>query len=319
MLEFADLLPNTNLLNILNIEPPSGYSKRHSNSLSSIINSPLNILSIKTMTESHADFNSVLKKMNDAYQRSRYTDNDERIFDMWLKLYNFTDESAMLNVLLDRNSELVVGGHFADLANYMFLTNRKTINHVEMEEWITVSPYIDIHKSQVPFNRLSGNDALSKSLNMMSTNYSISEVLNIMFMNYESQYNLFVQQDLNIGASLSSNVINTTVYQMLMIYYYQVVKEIKKSDPNSCLRLQEFMDYDTRQEFYSVVYRLSFFGNPDLYNSFESLEVADLYETLDGLIDKIQILITSDIPVSAWKDFVGLPNMWLNTLVKSDV
>ena len=287
--------------------------------MSSIVNSPLNVLSLKKLYEnSSQDFSAVINQLTEAYKRSRYIDSDEKVFDMWLKLHSFNDEATMLNMLIDRNSDLVVGGQFADLANYMFLTNRKSISNVDVEEWITDNPYIDVHKSQVPYNRLAGADPLSKALNVMSTNYSMSEVLNIMFMNYESQYELFVKEDLHIGGSLTSNVMNTTVYQMLMIYYYQIVKEIKKADASNSLRLQEFTDYSNRQHFYSMVHKLSFLGSPELYNSFESFEVADLYETLDNLIDKIQILITSDVPIKNWEELIELPNMWLVSLVKSD-
>ena len=318
MIDFVSLLPSKQLLNIVDITTSEGYTKKNSYN-HSIIYSPLTVLSFQKLYSQHGDFNNVVKQMRDIFSQSSYTFSEDVIFDVWLKMFGFTDEASFLYFMHQENPELVIGSNFSDLANYMFLTSRSKFTQMDAEEWIIASEHIDIHKKQTPFNNLQDRDAFSNALNMMSSNYSISEVLNVMFMVYESQHDLFLKENIEISDFLNSKIINSTIYQMLIIYYYTVVKEIRQADSSKSLRLKEFTDYDSRQEFYSFVYSLSFLGNKNLYNSFETLNVLELYETLDeNVIDRVHILMNSKIPIKQWKDYTDVPCFWLKSLIHDE-
>lgn len=316
MIDFVSLLPSKQLLQIADIPTSEGYTKR--NTLNhSIIYSPLTILGFQKLYNKNKDFNTVIKHMHDVFSQSKYVFGEDVIFDVWLKMYGFDDEASFLYFMHQENPELIIGANFSDLASYMFLTGRSKFTSMNMEEWIIASEHIDIHKKQTPFNNLQDKDVFSNALNIMSSNYSISEVLNIMFMAYESQYDLFLKQNIDVSEFLNSKIINSTIYQMLIIYYYTVSKEMRKADPNSSLRLKEFLDYETRQEFYSFIYGFSFTGNQNFYSSLENMNVLDLYEALDdNIINRVHLLVNSEIPIKQWKEYSDVPLFWLKSLIE---
>ena len=316
MVSLPDLLFNKNLLDIIGVETPSGYSKKHVQKFS-IMDSPLSVLSFKKLNSSYHNLISINEKMHDILAETKYVYHEDIIFDVWLKLYGLEDEASYFSFLhQNNNNNLIIGSHFADIVNYMFLTNRKHISQIDDSEWLINNHFLDLNKAQTPFNGLDSKDRFAYAINIMSMNYSISEIINIMFMDYESQYKLFIDEEVNVNSFLDTKIINNTTYQMLIIYYYNVLKQIKRADPKDCLRIKEFMDYDKRQMVYKNIYSLTFSGNPEMYYGFKNLNVMDVYNAIDfNIVNRISVLTESNIPADEWEEYINLPYEWIKNIV----
>lgn len=313
MEDFSELLPSRNIIDIIGVEAPDGYNKKYFNH-NSITSSPLNVLAIKVLSEQGYKFNDYIKLLRDAYSKNFYTDFNEKIIDTWFNLYRLEKPASDFKHLVENNKDIMVSYYFADLANYMFLTNRNDLEHILMAEWLHYLPELHIHKTHASYNRLADTSAFSRVINIMSSNYSISEIMNIMFMNYESNYKFFT--DNITDDKITPIMVNNTAYQMLMIYYYQVAKEIRHEDPNNSLRLKEFMNHDLRQEFYRFVASLCYENNKSLYIYEDGMSDGEYYLKLEDIVDIVHIFIISNIPVTEWFQFEGLPKDWVATIVK---
>lgn len=310
MLQFSDLLPSKQLLDILEICPPKGYSKRATTS-NCIVHSPVTLLGFLKMNEQYGGLPSMMNHLSQIFDSSEYANYDAKIFDMWFRTHLIDDGYILLNNFLKIKDSLFLINNFSDLANYVYLTNRKKVEQIDMSEWLINSPFIKIHNTAPEtFNNID------TTLDIMSSNYSISEVINVMYMNYESHYKLFIDEDINVNSHINSVSLNNVVYQMLMIYYYYVLKEITRPDSNKCLRLKEFTDYDTRQLVYKNIYDLSFMGNPNMYQDLAGLDSDDVYHFMDDrIVAKFFLLVGSNVPVSEWLNLMPLPTEWIRSMV----
>ena len=311
MLQFSTLLPSKNLLDILEICTPEGYSKREMSGYS-LIHSPVTLLGFIKMHEQYVSLSELINILSEHFKTSKYKSQDDKIFDMWFKMHLIDDGVVLFENFLKVKESLFLVNNFSDLANYIYLTGRDKVEQIQPEEWLNNSSYIKLHNTvyDSPKN-------FDTTLNIMSSNYSISEVINIMYMSKESKYKLFIDEEINLSSSINSISLNNVVYQMLMIYYYYVMKEIVRPDKNRCLRLKEFASFETRQLLYSIIYDLSFMGNPDFYYELSDLNSDEVYHVMDeNIVGKFFILVASDLPISEWSNLMSLPTNWIRSMVK---
>lgn len=315
MVSSSDFIFNKSLLKIIGINTPEDYSKK-SNHFLPLMDSPLSILSFKKLIQSYGSVNAINEVVENLIADNVLLKDEDKILYVWLKLYNFRNEEFYFKMLHDNKNDLIVGSHFADIVNYMFLTERTHIEQIKSSEWLVNNNFIDITRIRHPANIFQDEDFFIKTLNIMSTNYSFSETVNIMFMNYESKYKLFVEEESSSDSLLTSREINNATYQMLIIYYYSILKQVKLADINDSLRLKEFMDYSKRQAFYYNIYKLSLHGNPDLYHGLPNVAVEDMNDFIDlHIVNRISLLVNSIIPVEEWYKYIYLPYEWLSNLV----
>lgn len=303
----SDLFINKHALQVLGLDTPASLN----NGLYYAENStPLALLSI---LEEHKQNGKTLEEINYELTNLTLTSHNNKPdtkLESYFKYYGFNDEVNMVQIVGSHSVNAYSQTGVSDLAHYMFLNNYVSINQVKDEECFNVYKYGKVLRSASKNEPLP--TGLGRVLNYIDDVYSKSEAFTIMFIDKESKVDLFVDDK-----SPYCRILNSLTYQLLMNYHYYISNIIRKHyfHEAEIVRLQEFISYEGRQKFYKIVNSFVNYKNASLVDALKDAESEDVYNITDLVIEKIQILLVSNLPVDRWNEYSSVPNAWLESLI----
>lgn len=292
------------MLSILGYETDLGYA----NSLYYSENTtPLALLSVVKEIDKGKTIESINNSLTVLGDASLSSMHDEK-FTTYLKHYGYTDELNMVKIVKNQDMVVFKQNGFFDLAHYMYVNSYSSIHSISDDEYRNVSLYGKVLRIVEPAEKLPTK--LGSIANSISDIYSKSEAFTIMFMDKESGYSLFADENINHYKTL-----NDVTYQIMMNYHYYVSSLIRKHtfSNDAIVRLKEFISKKDRTVFYQTVN--SMISSLGVALSASSFEGDDVYDMKYQVIERVQMLLTSGVPVEDWDKFSGVPNIWLESLI----
>lgn len=300
----SDFFINKHALSALGYETDLGYA----NSLYYGENTtPLALLALVQELKQGGSISSINDSLTAAGNASLSSMHDEKLA-TYLKHYGYTDELNMVKIVKKYDNMVFKQNGFFDLAHYMYVSRYGSINLITDEEYKSVSLYGKVLRIVEPSANIPTK--MGSIVTSISDIYSKSEAFTIMFMDKESGYILFADETVNHYKTL-----NDVTYQLMMNYHYYISNLIRKhSFSNDALvRLKEFISDEQRHVFYQTINSMILsLGYALSVYSFDGDEV---YDMKNQVIERVQILLISGVPVDSWNDFNDVPNVWLESLI----
>lgn len=270
---------------------------------------PLSLLSVHEQCRE----GFMLEEVNASLIESEMMFNNDvnRKLKTMLAFYNYFDECNMVDVVYKNSDKVLQNYGLTDMTHYMFLNKYLSVNEIEEWEYENIYEYGKILKND--FISSKTVTPLGKVLDAVSPIYSKSEAFSLMFFSKEAG-GLFIDESYPY-----STVFNEVVYQILMNYHYYINNIVKKKffTHSEILRVEEFLDGESRRKFYSIAKNILETQEwSAIYNKYFT-EIDIIYDAQFHVIEKIQMLLISDVPISDWDEYVNIPNIWLEGLTKN--